>query len=200
VRIGDESDGRPDDPRSMIVDIAANRRTHSWRREELAGRLAWSLAYGLFRFSPRICWAWRVWLLRRFGAEIGREVHIYPSVRIAVPWNLAVGDFAAIGDRVNVYNLGKISIGSRATVSQGAHLCGGTHDYRQASLPLVKCPIHVGEGAWICADAFIGPNVIVGDYAIIGARAVAMRDVAAWTIVAGNPAQRIGERTRPTAS
>jgi putative colanic acid biosynthesis acetyltransferase WcaF len=118
-------------------------------------------------------------------------------VRIAIPWNLSVGDYAAIGDRVVIYNLGTISIGPRATISQGAHLCGGTHDYRQSSFPLIKSPIQIGEGAWICADAFIGPNVTIGSYAIVGARAVTMRNVDAWAIVAGNPAKRIGERTPP---
>jgi putative colanic acid biosynthesis acetyltransferase WcaF len=181
----------------MIVDIEANRRAPNWQPRELAGRFLWSLAYLFFRNSPRVCWAWRTGILRLFRAQIGRDVHIYPSVRIAIPWNLSVGDYAAIGDRVVIYNLGTISIGPRATISQGAHLCGGTHDYRQSSFPLIKSPIQIGEGAWICADAFIGPNVTIGSYAIVGARAVTMRNVDAWAIVAGNPAKRIGERTPP---
>jgi putative colanic acid biosynthesis acetyltransferase WcaF len=184
----------------MIVDIEANRRTRNWQPRELAGRFLWSLVCVLFRGSPRVFWTWRASLLRLFGAQIGRDVHICPSVRIAVPWNLCVGDYTAIGDRVIIYNLGAAWIGPRVTISQGSHLCGGTHDYRQPSLPLMKSPIRVGEGAWICADAFIGPNVTVGEYAIVGARAVAMRDVPPCTIVAGNPARRIGERSPPATS
>jgi putative colanic acid biosynthesis acetyltransferase WcaF len=184
----------------MIVDIETNRRARNWQPRELAGRFLWSIAYVFFRNSPRVFWAWRTGILKLFGARIGRDVHILPSVQIAIPWNLSVGDHAAIGDRVVIYNLGKLSIGARATISQGAHLCGGTHDHRQSSFPLVKSPIQIGEGAWVCADAFIGPGVTVGNYAIVGARAVAMRNVDPWAIVAGNPARRIGERTAPVQS
>jgi putative colanic acid biosynthesis acetyltransferase WcaF len=58
----------------------------------------------------------------------------------------------------------------------------------------VKPPIHVGAGAWICAEAFIGPDVIIGDGAIVGARAVVTKNVDPGTIVAGNPAREIGKR------
>jgi putative colanic acid biosynthesis acetyltransferase WcaF len=183
----------------MLVDIESNRQSRKWRVGELVGRTLWTAAYPLFRFSPRIFWGWRTSLLRMFGATIGRKVHIYPSVKIEIPWKLAVGDYAAIGDRAIIYNLGRLSIGPGATISQGAHLCGGTHEYKKADMALVKAPITIGEAAWVCAEAFVGPNVVIGDYAIVGARAVAMRNVDAWTIVAGNPAKSIGSRARPTA-
>ena len=114
---------------TMELDIAANRRAakYSWR--ELAARVLWGLAYPLFRFSPRPCFAWRRWLLRRFGSRIGRHVHVHNTVRIQHPWLLEIDDFAAVGDRALIYNLGKVRIGARATVSQQAHLCAGTHDY-----------------------------------------------------------------------
>jgi putative colanic acid biosynthesis acetyltransferase WcaF len=80
-------------------------------------------------------------------------------------------------------------------VSQGAHLCAGTHDYAKRSMPLVRPPIHVGDDAWICTDAFVGPKVTVGAGAILGARAVAMRSLEPWTIYAGNPA--VAVRPRP---
>jgi len=184
----------------MLLDIESNRRSRKWSVSELIGRILWAAAHPLFRFSPRIFWSWRASLLRMFGATIGRKVHIYPSVRIEIPWNLAVGDYTAIGDRAIIYNLGKLSIGARATISQGAHLCGGTHEYKNADMTLVKAPITIGEGVWVCADAFVGPHVVVGSYAIVGARAVLMRQVASWTIVAGNPAKNIGHRVRPAAS
>ena len=134
-----------------------------------------------------------------FGASIGSDVHVHPSVLITLPWNLEIGSHSSVGDRVILYNLGSITVGAGATISQGAHLCGGTHDYRRADMPLIKSPITIGEGAWICADAFVGPDVNVGDYAIVGARAVVMQDVKSWSIVAGNPARVVGSRPRPVA-
>jgi putative colanic acid biosynthesis acetyltransferase WcaF len=135
--------------------------------------------------------------LRAFGSTIGDEAHIYPTVKIAMPWNLEVGSQAAIGDRTIIYNLGAVQIGSAATVSQGVHLCGGSHDYRLAHMPLIKSQILIGSCAWLCADAFIGPGVSVGDYAIVGARAVVMKNVPNWSIVAGNPAVVIKRRPPP---
>lgn len=180
--------------RSAQLDIEANRRARKYSRTELAGRVAWALLHPLFRFSPRLLWGWRNAMLRLFGASVGRGVRIYPTVKIIIPWNLAIGDQATVGDGAILYALGCVTIGARATVSQGAHLCAGTHDYRKADFPLLKQRVTVGDGAWICADAFIGPNVTVGEHAIAGARAVVTRDVPPWTIVAGNPARFLRQR------
>ncbi|MBB5751865.1 colanic acid biosynthesis acetyltransferase WcaF [Prosthecomicrobium pneumaticum] len=177
------------------LDIAANRRARKWSRRALAGRLAWeTVGVLLFRIAPRPFWAWRRGVLRLFGARIGRAVHIHPTVRITIPWTLTVGDEVGIGDRVVLYSLGPITIGARATISQHVHLCAGSHDFRRPDMPLLKPPIAVGEEAWLCADAFIGPGVTVGRGAVVGARAVVVRDVAERTVVAGNPARPIGVR------
>jgi putative colanic acid biosynthesis acetyltransferase WcaF len=134
-------------------------------------------------------------LLAAFGARLDPVVRIRRTVRIECPWNLSVGHDSAIGDRAVLYCLGPVSIGSRVTVSQGAHLCAGTHDFTRRPMPLVRPPITVGDDAWICAEAFVGPGVHIGAGAILGARAVAMRSLAPWTIHAGNPAKPI--RPRP---
>ncbi|WP_199484196.1 LbetaH domain-containing protein [Thiocapsa marina] len=93
-----------------------------------------------------------------------------------------------------IYNLGPVTIGDRAAISHRAHLCAGTHDYRDPTLPLLRLPIEIGSQAWVCADAFIGPGCRVGEGAVVGAAAVVVSDVAPWQIVAGNPARVI--RTR----
>ena len=136
-------------------------------------------------------------ILRLFGARIGVDVHIYPSVRIAVPWNLSIGDRSAVGDGAILYSLGKIEIGLDATISQYAHLCAGTHDHLHPEFPLIKAPIQIGDGCWVCADAFVGPGVAVGNFAITAARSVVIRDVAPFAIAAGNPARVVGHRSLP---
>jgi putative colanic acid biosynthesis acetyltransferase WcaF len=176
------------------LDVAANRRAAKWTRQELFGRFLWDLAQPISRLIPRHFWGLRLCLLRLFGARVGRDVRVHRTVRIAIPWNLSVGDEAAIGDCVKIYNLGQVSIGAQATISQGAHLCAGTHDHRRPDLPLIKCTIEIGRGAWVCADAFVGPNVTVGDFAVLGARAVVIRDVPPGAVVAGNPARIVGQR------
>lgn len=182
------------DPLPPTIDVGANRAARKYTSRELAARVAWAVGSALFRLSPRPLFGWRAWLLRRFGARIGRHVHIYPSVRIQHPWLLEVGDYAAVGGEARIYNLGPVTIGERATVSQLAHLCAGGHDPSAADMRLVKAPIAIGADAWVCADAFIGPGVTVGEGAVVGARAAVFKDVAPWTVVGGNPAQLIKRR------
>lgn len=168
-----------------------NRRQTKWTRREQVGRLLWALCRPLFRFSPRPMWWVRSGLLKQFGAKVGKGAHVYPTVKIAVPWNIHLGKDSAVGDYAILYSLGIISIGDRCTVSQGAHLCAGTHDLSDPTRPLQKLPIRIGDDAWICADAFIGPGVTIGRGAVAGARSVVVKDVGEYCIVAGNPARLI---------
>lgn len=176
------------------LDIEKNRSAQNYSRGEMVRRVLWAMGSLLIRFSPRPCFGCRRLVLRCFGAKIGAHVHLYPSTRIYFPWNLSAGDWSAIGEDVLIYNLGPVSLGERVTISHRAHLCAGTHDYTLADLPLQKLPIVIGDQAWICADAFVGPGVKVGEGAVVGARAVVMKDVEPWTVVAGNPAKFIKRR------
>lgn len=176
------------------LDIAANRSATKWTRKELLGRVLWAVCSPLFRYSPRLCWGWRRALLRAFGSKVGQQVQIHPSVRIFIPWNLSIGDWSSIGFEALLYNLGPLRIGSRVTISQRAHICGGSHDFRDPDMRLLKLPITIGDEAWICTDAFVGPGIIVAERSIVGARAVAVKDTARGEIVAGNPARNIGTR------
>ena len=179
-------------------DIVANRKARKWSRMELLGRVLWALVRPVFILSPRPLWGLRRGLLRSFGAQIGKDVQIYPTVRIFIPWNLTIEDQAGVGDCVILYALGPIKIGERASISQGAHLCAGSHDYNDPAMPLIKPPIVIGQDAWICADAFVGPGVTVGAGAILGARAVAFKNIPPATIAIGNPARVIKTRVMST--
>jgi putative colanic acid biosynthesis acetyltransferase WcaF len=179
---------------TQSLDISANRNSDKYTATENLRRVFWSMLYPFFRFSPRICFRWRAFLLRLFGAKIGKNVNIYNTAVIYLPWNLEIGEWSAIGECAYIYNLGKITIGRQVTISQRAHLCAGTHDFTKRDMPLIKPPIFIGDQAWVCADAFVGPNVTVGMGAVIGARAVVTEDTSGWAIVAGNPARTIGKR------
>ncbi len=177
-----------------MLDVKENRRARKYSLGEMIRRMLWTLVQPLLRFSPRICFGWRWFLLRCFGAKIGRRVHVYPSATIYFPWNLEAGDESAVGEGALIYNLGRVTLGERVTISHRAHLCAGTHDYTKPDFPLLRPPITIGSEAWICADAFVGPGVTVGEGAIVGARAVAMKDVRPRAIVIGNPAHEIKGR------
>ena len=174
--------------------IKSSRRALKWSIREQLARLFWSVGRIVFRLTPRPCFGCRRVLLRLFGAQVGSNVNIYPSALIYYPWNLNIGDWSSIGEWALIYNLGTVSIGRRSTISQRAHLCAGTHDYRDPAMPLLKPPIQVADDAWICADAFLGPGVAIGEGAIVGARAVVTKNVAPWTVVVGNPARFVKNR------
>jgi putative colanic acid biosynthesis acetyltransferase WcaF len=177
-----------------MLDVEQNRRAKKYTQGEMTRRVLWTFAQPLFRLSPRPCFGWRRFLLRCFGANVGRNVHVYPSATIYFPWNLEAGDESAIGEQVFIYNLGRVTLGPRVTISHRAHLCAGTHDHTKPDFPLLRPPIVIGCDAWICTDAFVGPGVTVGEGAIVGARAVAMKDVKPRSIVVGNPARESKKR------
>jgi len=178
----------------QILDVTANRTAEKYTRKEQLLRVLWAFVLPFFRFSPRICFGWRTFLLRLFGAKVGYETHIYSSATIYMPWNFEIGNQSSVGEHAYIYNLGKITIGNRTTISQRAHLCAGTHDFTDPAMPLLKPPIIVKDQAWVCADAFVGPGVTVGEGAIVGACSVAVKDVEPWVIVAGNPVKNIRKR------
>ena len=172
-----------------MIDVTQNRAAQKWTAREKLGRILWALARPVFRLTPRPIWILRVWLLRLFGAKIGSQVHIYPTVRISIPWNLSIGDQVAIGERAILYALGPITVGSRTVISQYSHLCAGTHDYRDPAFLLLKKPIEIGADVWVCAQSFIGPGVVIGEGAIIGACSVVMKNVPPRVVGNGNPFQ-----------
>ena len=190
-------DGRAGQPPSSVelpLDIEANRTARKYSRAEMVRRIAWIFGQALFRLTPRTFFGVRRGILRSFGAQIGAHVNIYSTATIYMPWHLTVGDWTAIGEYAYIYNLGRITIADHVTVSQRAHLCAGTHDYTRSDMPLLKPPIRVSSYAWICADAFLGPGVTIGEGAVVGARAVVTHDVEPWVVVAGNPARTIKRR------
>jgi putative colanic acid biosynthesis acetyltransferase WcaF len=176
------------------LNIAANRSAQKYTLGEQFRRVLWGGGKIFFRFSPRPCFGWRRFVLRCFGAKIGAHVNTHPSTRIYFPWKLAVGDWSAIGEDAFIYNLGQVTLGQEVVISQRAHICAGTHDYTRADLPILKPPIEIQNQAWVCADAFIGPGVVIGEGAVVGARSVVVKNVEPWMVVGGNPARVLKQR------
>lgn len=176
------------------IDVTTNRKAKKWSSQATLARIGWMVLRPFFALSPRQIWVWRRMVLRCAGAKIGKNVHIYPTVKIVMPWNIRIDDDAAVGDQAILYALGEISIGARATVSQYVHVCAGSHDYKSLTMELQKTPIEIAPDSWVCADAFIGPGVVIGDRTVVGARAVVTKSVSKDAIIVGNPAQVIGVR------
>ena len=163
-------------------------------REKLIRAIWMLLGKPVFRVSFHNWYGFRAWLLKLFGAKIGKGVRIRPSVNVEIPWNLDIKDGVTVGDYAILYSLGLITIGERTIVSQYAHLCAGTHDHTDRRFPLIRDPITIGADAWIGADAFVGPNVTIGRLSVLGARSSAYRNLEAGTVYVGNPAHTLKKR------
>ena len=160
-------------------------------------RQLWSVVWiALYRPSPRIAHAWRAWLLRCFGARLGPHCRFYPASRVWAPWNLQCEDTVMVADGAELYNPAPMFLASHAIVSQGAYLCGATHDYNDPKFPVVPLPMRLGRYAWVAARACVSPGVNLGDGAILGLASVATKDLEPWSIYAGVPARKVKERER----
>jgi putative colanic acid biosynthesis acetyltransferase WcaF len=162
-------------------------------------RVLWNICWLLFyRSSPRPMHAWRSMLLRLFGAKMGPNCHFYPGARIWAPWNLVCEDSVTAGDGAEIYNPAPLYFGSHAIVSQGAYICGATHDFNDPAFPLLAYSMSIGAYAWVCARASVGPGVDMGEGAVLGLGSVATRDLEPWTVYAGVPATKVKERKHGT--
>jgi putative colanic acid biosynthesis acetyltransferase WcaF len=163
-------------------------------RENIA-RVVWACTQAtLFALSPKPLYPWRSWLLARFGAKVGKNVRLRPSVKIEIPWNLTIEDDVIVGDHAILYALGEITIGARSLVSQYTHLCAGTHDHTKSSYPLLRTPIKIGNDCWLAADVFVGPGAVIGDGVLVGARSTVFGTLPPWMIAVGYPARPIKPR------
>ncbi|WP_245272246.1 WcaF family extracellular polysaccharide biosynthesis acetyltransferase [Xanthobacter sp. 126] len=156
--------------------------------------LWWIVEATLFRYSPAMLYGWRRWLLRAFGAKIGRKARIKPTVRIVYPWKLEVGEYCWVGQRVDLYSLGPIIIGNNVCISQDSYLCTGSHDQRTTTFDIFEKPIVIGDEAWVASQSFIMPGVTIGRGAVVGVRSLVLHDVEAETVVVGQPARPVGKR------
>ncbi len=178
----------PSPSSAVRVDPSACPSAHS--RANKLGRLLWGLAWLLlFRPSPWFLHGGRRALLRLFGARVGRGVKIMPSVSVWAPWNLSLGDYASVSHGADLYCVDRIEIGAHATVSQRAFLCTASHAIDHPNMPLTTAPVRIGDGAWVCAEAYVHPGVTLGPDSVAAVRAVVLHDVEARQVVGGHPAR-----------
>lgn len=173
-----------------------NRRSSPWSKGHRYKAALWKLVeMTLFRPTPKPMKHWRLFLLRLFGATIEGSPFVDATARIKYPWHLTIKDRACIGPGADIYNLAHITLEPGCVVAQQVYLCTGTHDLDDPNFPLVTAPITIGENAFIGVRALIMPGLTVGTGGVVGGGAVVVKNVPDWTIVGGNPARPIKERT-----
>lgn len=145
----------------------------------------WFSIQHVFFKSSFLPYAVRPFLLKLFGASIGRRVFIRCGVKVHFPWNLEIGDDCWIGEEVWFINHEKIKIGSNVCISQRSIICSGGHDYRSASLEYSHKPIEIKDGAWVCLDAKVLPGVTIGECSVVSAGEIARKSVPDYSMLIG---------------
>ncbi len=147
-----------------------------------------------FKNSINISSGLKVFLLKLFGARIGKGVVIKPCVNIKYPWKLQIGHYSWIGEKVWIDNLSNVTLGNSVTLSQGALILTGSHDHTKESFDFISLPVTIEEGSWIGANAVVYGGVICHSHCVLGINAVAETNLQAYTIYKGNPAVPVLKR------
>lgn len=148
----------------------------------------------IFKTSLFPFYSLKTFLLRLFGAKIGRKVEIKPCVNIKYPWFLTIGDEVWIGENVWIDSLVMITIGSNVCLSQGAILLTGSHDYKKTAFNLLTDNVVLEDGVWIGASAIVTMGVTAASHAVLTSGSVATKNLEPYSVYQGNPAVKIRDR------
>ena len=161
----------------------------------LPKRVLWYLVNAAFFLNPLVSsFGLKIFLLRMFGAKIGKGLVIKPRVNIKHPWMLEIGNHVWIGEHVWIDNLARVSLGNHVCLSQGAFLLCGNHNYKKVGFELMVKEIVLEDGVWVGAKAVVSPGVRCQTHSILTVNSVATKDLEAYSIYQGNPATRVKER------
>jgi acetyltransferase-like isoleucine patch superfamily enzyme len=152
-------------------------------------------------------WFYRLYAVRR-NVVLGRSVHIGLWSILAAATRLTVGDDVYIGKNCTIEVDG--SIGSGVLIANNVGLLGRRdHDYTCVGKRVRHSPwigdadfdagikakrLVVEDDVWIGFGAIVLSGITVGRGSVVAAGSIVTRDVAPYSIVAGNPARRVGER------
>lgn len=158
-------------------------------------RLLWYyVSVLLFRNSLLPFSAFKIFILKLFGAKIGSGCRIKPGVNIKYPWFLELGNNVGLGEDCWIDNIALVKMGNNVTVSQGALLETGNHNYKSRSFSLMLGEIHLEDGAWVGAKAVVGPGVRLHKNALLSLGSCTSKDLEENSIYVGNPAVFVKKR------
>lgn len=163
-------------------------------RSGLTVQLWWLIHAFLFKPSPQFFYGWRRFLVKLFGAKVGKNVLLRPSCSITYPWKVTIGDNSWIGDEVVLYSLGPINIGKNVVISQRSYICTGSHDYSKPDFPIFHEKIVIEDDCWLATDVYVAPGITIGTGTVVGARSSVFKDLPKEKVCLGSPAKPIKDR------
>ena len=136
----------------------------------------------------------KIFILKLFGAKVGMSLVIKPWVKIKLPWKLRIGDNVWLGENCWIDNISPVTIGNNCCISQGALLITGNHDYSKISFNLISKEINIEEGCWVGANSIVTGGVTMNSHAVLSIGSSTSKDLDAYMIYRGNPAEKIKKR------
>jgi acetyltransferase-like isoleucine patch superfamily enzyme len=114
---------------------------------------------------------------------------------------MTIGDETWIGQQCFFHSAGGLRIGNRVGIGPGVKIITSRHKEMGRDIPIISAPIELApvvieDDADIGTGSVLLPGVTIGRGAIIAAGAVVTRDIPAYAIAAGVPAQVVKERPR----
>ncbi|HEX8462812.1 MAG TPA: WcaF family extracellular polysaccharide biosynthesis acetyltransferase [Segetibacter sp.] len=169
---------------------------NSWYKPGPSWKIGlWMLTSFLFFSHPlALISSFKCFLLRCFGASIGKGVVIKPSVNIKYPWHLKIGDNTWVGEKVWIDNLAQVTISKNVCLSHGAMLLTGNHNYSSPVFALIVNEIILEDGVWLGAKSIVCPGVICKTHAVLSVASIATKDLEAFSVYYGNPAIKVKNR------
>jgi len=141
----------------------------------------------------------RFWIFKALLAQLRARSMIDYQTYFRYPWKISIGSGVTINRGCEFYGsmlagAAHITVGDHCALAPRVRVLSATHDYHQLDLPDTAQSVVIGKHVWIGAGATILPGVTIGDGAVVAAASVVTRDVAAYAIVAGNPARFVKKR------
>jgi acetyltransferase-like isoleucine patch superfamily enzyme len=128
--------------------------------------------------------------------RVGRNFKCFHFVEFSFGYNLEVGDDVVVHRNVLLDDRGGIVLGNRVSISDYANIYSHTHSIVEQA-DVTNALTTIGDGARITYHATVLAGTRVGENSMVGALAVATRDVRPWHVNVGIPAKSV--RVKPNA-
>lgn len=132
----------------------------------------------------------RLFLLRKKGATIAKNVSIWRGVEIRNPKGLVIGSGCAIGPGVTLDARKGLKLGKNVTVAKDAIIWTLHHDMNSKDFHTIGDETVIEDYAWICSRSILLPGVHVGRGAVIASGAILSKDADELSIMGGGTCKK----------
>lgn len=161
----------------------------------------------MFRQTPALLGLFlRRKIYRKHFKQCGRNLTVYPGVRIYNAQHMSVGDDVYLGLDNAFQAGGGLIIKDRTAFGPGCKVWTVNHKFDDLDTPIMEQgheykQVVIGPDVWLAANVFVMPGVELPEGCVVVAGSVVgVKKYPPYSIIAGNPARVIGSRKKPAVS